>query len=208
MLSEIRFGAFLVYSPRGISEVSQRSRSFSYGIKQGRQETLKAIIDRLVREFPSSGLDEVLGPDVALVPAPRSSPLLPGAFWPAQWISTALVAAGLGARVLPCLERRDQVRKSAFQPMGDRPSVQTHYETMSVTGLPLAAGRVTVVDDVVTKGSTLLAAASRVAEVMPGTDIRAFALIRTMGLQPEVDKIVLPCVGEIRRVGDEASRRP
>ena len=30
-------------------------------------------------------------------------------------------------------------------------------------------------------------------------DVRAFALIRTMGLQPEVEKIVMPSVGVIRR---------
>jgi len=208
LLSEVRFGSFIVYSPRGVSDVSLRSRSLSYGIKHGRDETLRAIVARLVQELPGSVLEAVLAPDVTLVPAPRSAPLFAGAFWPARWISEALVAAGLGARVVPCLERREQVLKSAFQPMGLRPNVRKHYETIGVTGLPLGGGRLTIVDDVVTKGSTLLAAASRLAEMFPDAEICTFALIRTMGRQPDVDKIVEPCIGEIRRIGDDANRRP
>ena len=69
-------------------------------------------------------------------------------------------------------------------------------------------GRITIVDDVVTKGATLLAAASLVAEAYPDAEVRAFALIRTMGLVPEIDKIVDPVVGTIKLIGSEADRKP
>ena len=36
----------------------------------------------------------------------------------------------------------------------------------------------------------------------------AFALVRTMGLRPDVEQIVDPCVGTIRRHGSDADRQP
>jgi len=118
------------------------------------------------------------------------------------------VAAGLGKEVLPCLVRRTPVAKSAFQAPGERPDARRHFETIEVSELPLVSGRITLVDDFVTKGNTLLGAASRLATTLaPGTPT-AFALVRTMGLQPDVDEIIDPCVGTIRRVGDGARRKP
>ncbi len=67
---------------------------------------------------------------------------------------------------------------------------------------------ITLVDDFVTKGNTLLGAASRVAEAYPEIRVSAFALVRTMGLQPEVANIVEPCVGVIRLRGNGADRSP
>jgi hypothetical protein len=75
-------------------------------------------------------------------------------------------------------------------------------------GSLVAGERITVVDDFVTKGNTLLAGASRVAEAFPRATVKAFALIRTLGLQPEIVAIVEPCVGGIRLSGDEAQRTP
>jgi hypothetical protein len=65
-----------------------------------------------------------------------------------------------------------------------------------------------LVDDVVTKGRTLLAAAARVQEAFPCAEIRAFALIRTMGLTRNVERLVDPCIGEIRWRGGDACRTP
>ncbi len=62
---------------------------------------------------------------------------------------------------------------------------------------------ITVVDDFVTKGNTLLGG---VAEAYPGTRISVFALVRTLGRQPEIDSIILPCLGEIRNVHGDAHR--
>ncbi len=72
----------------------------------------------------------------------------------------------------------------------------------------LFAGRVTLVDDVVTKGRTLLAAASRVREVLPRAEVSAFALVRTMNLVLDIERIVEPCVGRIRCVDADAAREP
>jgi predicted amidophosphoribosyltransferase len=117
------------------------------------------------------------------------------------------VTAGLGREVLACLRRTEAVPKSALAAPGGRPSVERHFETMEVDRSLLRPSRITVVDDVVTKGATLLAAVSRVAEAFPDAEVRAFALLRTMGFV-EIEKILDPCTGTITLRNGEAVREP
>lgn len=109
-----------------------------------------------------------------------------------------LLAAGLASQVIPMLVRKRAVPKSSFARPGERPSVAERYA--SFVGQPLvgAGTNIVIVDDVVTKGSTALAAASRIADIMLNTTIRLFAVIRTKRLVPDVDRIVEPTVGTIR----------
>jgi hypothetical protein len=59
-----------------------------------------------------------------------------------------------------------------------------------------------------TKGRTLLAAASRIHDVMPCAQVRAFALVRTMGMITRVEHLLEPCRGEIRWSNGDARRSP
>jgi adenine/guanine phosphoribosyltransferase-like PRPP-binding protein len=68
--------------------------------------------------------------------------------------------------------------------------------------------RIVLIDDVVTKGRTLLAAATRLQEAFPSAQIRAFALVRTMGLIAGVNQLLDPCKGEIRWRAGDAHRNP
>lgn len=209
LLSEVRFGAFLVYSPRGCSEVSQHSRVWRDAIKYDRPPGIAQAVERLAAEFAESGLAEILGPDVALIPAPKSSPLVEGALWPARRISDELVSRGLGSEVIPCVRRALRVPKSAFAPIGERPTAKTHLESLALDTVLARPSRIAVVDDVVTKGATLLAVASGVKELFPEADVRVFAMLRTMGLRPEVERILDPCVGTIRlQAWGETDRQP
>jgi len=65
-----------------------------------------------------------------------------------------------------------------------------------------------LVDDVVTKGATLLGAASRLQETYPQAKVFAFALVRTLGFVDDIERIVEPAVGTISLRGDEAVREP
>ncbi len=67
---------------------------------------------------------------------------------------------------------------------------------------------VVLVDDVVTKGRTLLAAAARLRSVLPSADIRAFALMRTQGFAHHIGHLAEPCHGVIRWTGGDARREP
>lgn len=210
LLSELRFGSYLVYSPRGISDVSQKSRSLRNAVKAGHEPTLRNIIAHLATNFASSGLGAIIGPDVTLVPCPRSSPLVEkGALWPGRLIAEELVRIGLARQVILSLEREVAVPKSAFQAQGSRPNALKHYETIRATADLAATARITLVDDFVTKGNTLLGAASRLAEVYPRATLAAFAAVRTKGRQPEVEGLVEPCVGRVsERCPGEADRDP
>lgn len=70
------------------------------------------------------------------------------------------------------------------------------------------AERVLVVDDVITKGSTALAAASRLGDLYPKADVKIFALVRTKGLVVDIERILDPAIGTVRLVGDEGDRQP
>lgn len=209
LLSEVRFGAFLVYSPRGSSEESRRSRVVRDSIKHDWPPGIAHAVERLAEEFGNTPLAEVLGPEVSLVPAPKSAPLVEGALWPARRIADELVRRGLGKEVIPCVRRITPVKKSAYAGPGERPTAKAHFESME-TENPLARpSRVAVVDDVLTKGATLLAAASHVAGLFPEAEVRVFSMLRTMGLQPDIERILDPCVGMIRLTAwGEADRAP
>jgi adenine/guanine phosphoribosyltransferase-like PRPP-binding protein len=210
LLSEVRFGSYLVYSPRGTSEVSRRSRRFRDSIKAGDEEAIRTLVAHLAARFDETELDQVLGPDVTLIPVPRSSLLVEGGLWPARRIADALVSAGLAKQVIPALARTVAVPKSAFVKVpGERPNARRHYETMAAAVDLTATARIALVDDVVTKGNTSLGGASRIVEAFPDAEVSVFALLRTKGLQPEIEAIVEPCVGRIyQRYLDEADREP
>ena len=169
------------------------------------------MIGRLASTLATLG--ELLGPEVALVPCPPSTPSDTSghtASSPAPLrICRALVRNALGAEVLPCLERTEAVRKSAFSAPGERLSVERHLETMRIGDLPIRPRRVTIVDDVVTKGTTLLAAASLLRRILPDADIAGFALLRTIPVGAQIERVVDPVVGRIimTRWGD-ARREP
>jgi orotate phosphoribosyltransferase len=86
--------------------------------------------------------------------------------------------------------------------------VARHYESFRLEPLKLRPERVILIDDVVTKGRTLLAAAARVREAFPDAQIRAFALLRTRGLIPDLRNVLEPCRGQILWMAGDAHRIP
>lgn len=126
----------------------------------------------------------------------------------AEHLATALVREGLAQRTWTGLRRIRPVRKSATAIAGRRPTVLSHYDSFAIDDSFEAPEHIILVDDVVSKGRTLLAAATRVQEVLPHARIRAFAMVRTMGLIPDVGNLVEPCRGQIRWKAGDAHRSP
>jgi phosphoribosylpyrophosphate synthetase len=211
LLSEVPFAAALVYSPRGQSAESKKSRDqVRDPLKRGAPEFLRTVTEHLRPFLPAELVAGFLAPDVVLVPTPRRTPLpSKDSLWPSRLLAEALVRGGLGSRVLSCLVRTEPVPKSAFAAPGERPLPERHYATMRVErNLLDVERRITLVDDFVTKGATLIAAASRVKDAFPAADVRVFALVRTMGLVPEIKAIGAPCMGKITFNGVDVERLP
>jgi predicted amidophosphoribosyltransferase len=143
-----------------------------------------------------------------LIPVPGSAPTGTGRLWAAGHLADALVDVGLGGKTWSGLHRVRAVRKSATALPGERPTVSLHYESFSIECPPAPPEKIILVDDVVTRGRTLLAAASRLHEAFPAAQIRAFALVRTMGFIPGVKHLLEPCKGEIRWQAGDAYRSP
>ena len=159
MLSELRYGALLTYSPRGTSEISRQSQGLCYRIKRDGligdppERAIERAIKRL-SDNASSAVRELLAPGVTLVPCPPSAPFPPkqkSALWVPLRICEALRNAGYGSGILRCLERVKAVPKSAFAPPGQRPWPLEHVRSMRVVETLEQPERITIVDDVVTK---------------------------------------------------------
>ena len=205
----VHFCACYVYSPRGVSPAAHGSRRLRERIKGCDARWLARYAMR-VREqaFENRKFGDLLGSNVILVPVPRSVPSSSESSWAAGQIALALMQQGLAAAVWTGLRRQCAVRKSATAPCIGRLTVAEHYESFVVDSSLRAPGRIALVDDVVTRGRTLLAASMRMQERFPGAQIGAFALVRTLGLVPDIEQLVDPCRGAIAWTGRDAKRDP
>jgi hypothetical protein len=170
----------------------------------------RRVHDLAIRHSTLSGL---FTSQTVLIPVPSSAPSAHRT-WAAERLAFALHEVGLGGSVWAGIERPFRVRKSATALNADRPTVRQHYESFAVSAYSITARapfepvKFVVVDDVITKGRTILAAAARLHEAFPNADIRAFALIRTMGFVAKIDDPLDPCQGQVRWSAQDARREP
>jgi predicted amidophosphoribosyltransferase len=208
MIERIDFASCYVYSPTGTGEVCQRSRLLRALLKAGDARFLVKYANRVQQQaVESAQLAGFFRAGDVLVPVPGSAPSSCG-MWVAADLADALLREGLGTIAWPGLRRIRAVRKSGTAPPGARPSVELHYESFLVECPPRELRSVVLIDDVITKGRTFLAAAARMREALPGTQVRAFALLRTLGLAQHVNRLLSPCRGEIRWAAGDARREP
>ena len=207
-LRSVAFCSSYIYSPRGARFVSEASRQLCARLKTADVTWLPAYA-RIVHGQANrqEALAELFAGDVILVPVPGSAPQSTRA-WAAERLATALHGVGLGKCVWPGIRRRSAVRRSATAINTARPTVQQHFESLAIATSACPRGRLVLIDDVITKGRTILAVAARLYEAYPNADIRAFALVRTMGLLPDVARFLDPCQGVVRWAGGDAWRDP
>ena len=211
--SEIAFGTLLRYSVRGQSELSRRSRDVRTAVKTdgfiGQTRVIEHAARRVAENIQEHGcLSQCLGPDVVLVPMPRSGLMQEGALWPAWVIGEALCQQGAGAVVLPCLRRVTPVRKAATAGQGERPGPADHCRTTHVDPIRSEQPRaITIIDDIVTRGSSFMGVIPHLMAAFPGVPIRCFAVIRTIS-QGEVATILDPVMGKITYINGQLHREP
>jgi len=214
-LRQLEFGALLSYSPRGNLPRIRHSKDVMIALKKdGFVGDPPILMSQWVAQKIEGGRTALpfasfFQANTTLVPTPKSSLMQPNTLWVPLRIATALVGMGLGKEVAPCLVRDKPVAKSASSLPSERPTVIEHYESMSVQGRLSKPDDILLVDDVMTRGATLLGAANRLADIFPQIRIRAFAAMRTISNPDEFDKVYVPCVGtiELRESGDTL-RRP
>jgi hypothetical protein len=208
-IRRITFASCYVYSPCGSGAACERSRLLRAMLKSCDTHFIVKyafrVRQQVVEESPLAGF---VCPDQVLVPVPASAMSTAGTMTVAEHLATAMAAAGLGGGIWNGLRRVQPVRKSATAPPGSRPTVANHYDSFAIEAVTALPPRVVLVDDVITKGRTLLAAAARLQEAFPAAEIRAFAMLRTMGLVRGVDHLLEPCVGEISWRAGDAHRTP
>ncbi len=209
MIERIAFASCYVYSPAGEGAICARSRLLRALLKEGDARFMIKYAVRVRQQMqPACVLTGFFLSGDVLVPVPRSAPKVGGA-WPAAELARALVQAGVGSATWPGLQRVCAVRKSATAAKGRRPTVARHYESFRLEPPEFRPQSVVLIDDVITRGRTLLAAAARVREALPDAQIRAFALLRTRGLTADgIKKLLEPCRGEIRWMNGDAQRTP
>ena len=208
-IRSIAYASCYVYSPAGTGVVCEQSRLLRSLLKAGDAHFMVKYAVRVHQQAQESPqLAGFFRSDALLVPVPGSRPNSCGSIWVAAYLADALVHAGLGAMAWRGLHRICPVRKSATAAPGSRPTVALHYESFLIDRPTITAPSVVLIDDVVTKGRTLLAAAARLREAFPEAEIRAFALLRTRGLVPGVARLLDPCTGEIRWKAGDAQRNP
>jgi len=214
-LPRLEFGSLLTYCPRGDSEKIQNSKNIMYAIKGDKfvdkpQILMSQWIAKTISNHRASlPFDSFFQHNTILVPVPKSSLMRPDTLWAPQRIANALASQGLGKEVALCLVRNKPVIKSATSPASMRPTPDVHYDSLIVQEILSEPNEILLVDDIVTRGSTLLGSANRLADVYPQARIRAFAAMRTISNPDDFNKVNDPCIGtiELRELGDTI-RRP
>ena len=208
MIERIDFASCYVYSPAGNSAICARSRLLRVLLKHADAHFMIKYAVRVHQQTaPPALLAGFFLADDVLVPVPRSAPKV-GGTWVAAELARALVQEGVGRVIWPGLHRISAVRKSATSAKGWRPSVERHYDSFQLEPPAHRPRSVVLIDDVITRGRTLFAAAARLREALPDAQIRAFALLRTRGLISDIQSVLEPCRGEIRWMDGDARRIP
>ncbi|OLD79062.1 hypothetical protein AUF62_00635 [archaeon 13_1_20CM_52_20] len=151
-------------------------------------------------------------PDTILVPVPKSSLMLANTLWVPLRIATALAKRGFGRQVDSCLVRVTAVKKSAWSKPSERPKPREHIASLSVqrriSGPPPT--EILLVDDIITRGSTLLGAANRLADAFPGARIRAFGAMTAISRPSDFVALSKSLIGTIqyRPSTEDTIRRP
>jgi len=201
--SSLEFGAFLVYPPNPVDACWRDVKNFILGLKQDRVRgdlSSSQYVARRMREELEEHELLALFEDALLVPVPKSAPLTAGALWASDRIAKAMCHAGFGRDVAPLVERVRPVATSHLSAGSERAWPDQHRDSVTVgRDLPVGfAGRLVLVDDVVTRGSTLLSCALALLETYPQAEVTGFAVARTVKGGDELpESTVQPVLGTI-----------
>src|SRR3989344_7665142 len=181
LLSNLKFGAFLTYLPK-----KEEYKGFIQTLKQDKvlPNSGITICERIAKEVKEKlsnnpKFSEFFGSDVYLVPVPKSSLMKPGMLWVSKRLAEEFSKLDMG-KVFDCLERKIQVTKSSLAEPKNRPKPIDHYNRIIVKKCLEEPKKIVLIDDVITRGATLLGCATRLKEAFPDASIKAFVAVQSM----------------------------
>lgn len=212
-LSTIEFGSFLSYAPWGTLDIHLRSKTMRTKLKNDEPLSNKMLMsdyiaDEIRKNLKSLPFANYFNVNPILIPVPSSSLLKKDSLWVPQRIARALVRRSLGKDVAECVKLMKPIRKSSKSSPENRPKASEHYESVEVERILSKPDEILLVDDIVTRGATLLGIANKLTDVFPNAHIRCFAAMRTISNPSEFVKINDPRTGTITLIGNETFRDP
>ncbi|MFW5852943.1 MAG: ComF family protein [Nanoarchaeota archaeon] len=213
LISKLEFGSFLTYCPRrdGANDEIKKSRNLMINLKNeqsiNNRFMSELIAERIKENISNLPFKDLFNKNVSLVPVPKSSLMTTDALWVPYRIAKELEKIDLGT-LFPCLERIKAVPRSSHSKPEDRPRPIDHYHSIKVKSLVHQPKKIMLVDDIITRGSTLIGCSSVLRERYPQVPIFAFAVIRTISNSQDFIAINRPCMGVINLSNGETFRNP
>lgn len=214
-LSTIQFGSLFSYSPHGNSDSEMQSKKVMRSLKT--DQFLVSNPPILMSDFISDTIKKYLAIlpfahflqiNPKLVPIPKSSLMQPGTLWVPQRLANALIRNGFGKTVEECLKRVKPLPKSATSKAEDRPKAIEHYKSIEVQTIFPESEEILLIDDVVTRGATIVGAANKLHDAFPRAHIGAFAAMRAISSPGDFKNVYDPCEGKITLIDEETWREP
>lgn len=207
LFSDVPCGSCCAYSAKEAGELAQKSRRLRNALKDGQDRAIEWVAQQVRRLEDADGIRGFLDDEVTLVPVPGHVPWRgEEQRWVSLLLARALLREGLGRSVSILISRTYAVRRSATSRRSDRPTHRTHYDSLAVGGLTgTVPAKITVVDDFLGRGATIMGSVARLRERYPSADIRGFAAVRIksdFGRGPIID----PCRHRIL-IGQNGVRR-
>ncbi len=212
--SEVGFCSLLSYATRPETEDEKKSKQVSVQLKQDKSVGNPArpisqwIALRVQEHQDCAAFAGLFGENVLAIPIPSSSLKQPGSLQMPLELANSLKEAGLVGEVAPIAERTRALPKSAFSQASARSKAADHYDSVKVTRTLTGATSILLVDDVITRGATLLGICARVMEAYPGLPIFGFAAMRAVSPPDKFERIFDPQRGKVTLRGDQTYRTP
>ena len=213
LLSELDFGSYLTYTPRPDTDLEKKAKNVMYYLKSERKigdpskPMSQYIAERINNSLCSLPFNDFFGEDVSLVPVPKSSLTKADTLWVPLKITEAMSKVNMGS-CYPCLKRIAPVQKAAYASASQRPTAQTHFDSIDINSILPKPTKIVLIDDVITRGATMIGCASRLRSFFPEVPIKGFAVMRTMSGTSKFTKIEDPCVGTINNYSHGTFRTP
>ena len=212
MIQRVEFGSLFSYVPYYRWKNGNYSDKIKDKLEEARQ-MMKSIKEIIMNKSAGSASDVIalkvkdslntlpfadyFSPDTVLVPTPSSSLSKSYSQWIPRKIAAKMADNGLGKSSELLMRVKYVPRSSGQRKRSKRPTPQQHYESFGIIKPPFDPKEIVLVDDVITRGSTVMGGVRRLAEAFPNARIRVFAAMRSISSVGEFTNVSDPRVGAV-----------